>query len=417
MNLNNIVSDEQYHLCRKSDWPTYESIIRGDIGSDSSIQQQILKLFNDSYDQYCAQLRGADIAQGNQQSQQQVFHDKHINFYGHCQVPWQTLGINSYGDAFICLSPAWIPKFVGNVNAVDDIFSLLNSDIARGIRNEILQGRYYYCNLDICSFASSSLRYKSGKYQPTESDSVALDVSDDARLWIDQIPRNLIFDFDHTCNFRCPSCRTAVINNNKHPVIRKINDRIADKIKKLVIDKIQQQPIEIRWAGGELFISQVYLDLIEYILDQNKPNIRHIVQTNASYLISKSSLMEKLLPHIKELRISFDAATADTYHRIRINGQWDHLLDNVRWVTELNARHGNPCLISADFVVQKFNFQEIPAFKKLCDTLGITRINYQKMWNWNTWPDEIFADMNIWHEKHANFSQVSDLINIARRLK
>lgn len=416
MNLSDILDPLEYNNLRGPTWPGYHDVIRGDLGNDSRAQQEVVQLFNTYYDRYCLENKGDSIARGNQESQKQIFHDKHINFHGHCQVPWQTLGINSYGDAFICLSPAWVPKFVGNINAVDDIFALLNSDTACNIRNEILQGRYYYCNLDLCSFARTSLRYKSSQYQPQESDTVALAVSSDVCTRVTEIPKNLIFDFDHTCNFRCPSCRVSVINNNKHPVIRKINDRIVTKIKNLIVDRIQQ-PVEIRWAGGELFISQPYLDLIEYILDQNKSNIRHVIQTNASYLISKSSLLEKLLPQVKELRISFDAASAETYHKIRINGQWEHLLENVRWVTELNARNGNSCVISADFVVQKYNFQEIPQFKRLCDSLGIKRINYQKMWNWQTWPNDIFEDMNVWHEQHSDYVQVNELIDVANRSK
>jgi hypothetical protein len=30
-----------------------------------------------------------------------------------------------------------------------------------------------------------------------------------------------------------------------------------------IIDKIENQPIDIRWCGGEPFISEVYLDLMD----------------------------------------------------------------------------------------------------------------------------------------------------------
>jgi MoaA/NifB/PqqE/SkfB family radical SAM enzyme len=235
------------------------------------------------------------------------------------------------------------------------------------------------------------------------------------QLLVSEIPKNLIFDFDYTCNFRCPSCRTELINNNKHHVIRSINDQIVNKLKHLVIDQIQSQPIEIRWCGGEPFISDVYMELLEYILATGKQNIKHIIQTNGSYLRSKSEMLEKLLPTLQELRISFDAATEDTYKKIRVNGQWNQLLDNVRWVQHIIEKNQHPLQITADFVVQLDNYKEIPDFVKLCDQLGITTINFQKMWNWGTWPTEIFEQKNIYNPSHPQYKELIEIFKQANR--
>ena len=418
MNLQDLVDEDAYQHMREPTWPTYQSVIRGDIGQDAEVRRRVCTLFDAAYDRYCQTLAGNKIAQGNQHSQQQVFYDKRLPSIDHCQVAWQTLGVNSYGDVFICESPAWIPKFVGNINSANDIFDILNSETALHIRNEIMQGRYRYCNLSLCSFGRSRPNFQinadpemSARDMPTTDPGP---VERRSELMLTKVPKNLIFDFDHTCNFRCPSCRVDVINHNKHPILRPIRDRISNSIKKLIIDQITNEDIEIRWAGGEIFISQVYLDLLEYIAQRQNHRIKHVIQTNGSYIKSRQALLESLTPSLKEIRVSFDAATADTYHKIRVNGQWSQLLENVEWLMNLNQQHGNAIKITADFVVQKHNCKEIPVFRELCRSLGIQNVNFQKMWNWNTWDAATFNDMNVWHEKHPEFPAVQVLLRSSR---
>ena len=397
--LNEIISRKSYDTFAGPDWPSYSELLAGARGQ--GVIQQEIDEFIRMQRQYHQELTDpGDVALGNQQRQKQIFYDKQVTISTKCRVPWTTMGINMRGDMFICHSPSWIPKFVGNIVKVTDVFHALNSDIARSIRQEILTNRYYYCNNRLCNFF--------GKIDPTtyNQDTTvgtnALPVSEDVNLYVREIPQNLIFDFDYTCNLQCPSCRTEVINWNNDVTFAPINDRIADRIKHQVIDRIKNQPVLIRWAGGEPFISRVYLDLFEYIIESGKKNIMNVIQTNGSYLRSKSHILERLAPHIKELRISFDAATSDTYAQVRRNGIWSNLLDNAKHARDILG----PQKITADFVVQSDNYREIPEFVNLCKDLGIHRINWQKMWNWGTWPQAEFDAKNIYNDQHPDYHKL-----------
>ena len=406
MKLNDFITEAEYQVLAEPGWPGFWELVHGKGSSDPAVQQHINTAVAGRYKEYQQLNKGNQIADGNRRMQGQVFFNKKVpSTIPHCRAPWETLGINSYGDVFICQSPAWLPKFAGNINAVDSIYDILNSQTAKDIRQEILAGRYLYCNNNLCRFFSIN-----PVAVAAPDDTAPLESVDSADIMLSQVPSNLIFDFDHTCNFKCPSCRPALINNNKHLYIRKINNDIVEKIKRLVIDEIEDQPVEIRWAGGELFISQVYVELIDYIINQKKSNIRHIIQTNGSYLKSKSDLVERLLPYVSELRISFDAATADTYHRVRVNGQWDTLLENTRWIVNLVKEQQLPLLITADFVVQRDNYKEIVLFKQLCAELGIQQINFQKMWNWYTWSEDEFVKLNVYNPAHPEYKQVINLL-------
>jgi len=416
MNFIPIINHSEYEEARKPSWPEYSDISNGKFPKDSGTQAEIVDFFAKGFQRYVSESRGDRVADDNRKMQSHEFFNRRVKLNKavrkeHCRIPWNTMGINSYGDVYICQSPAWIPKFVGNVHQTNDIYDILNSKTARQIRQEILSGRYYYCNLKLCAFLRSP---SMGSYldTPLPSDDLQpMELQEFDDLLVSEIPTELIFDFDYTCNYKCPSCRTDLINNNKNPIIRPINDAISTKIKHMVIDEIKDQEVYIRWAGGEPFISQVYLDLMEYIVSTKKCNIKHVIHTNGSYLKSKGDLVKSLLPSIKELRISFDAATADTYHIVRVNGVWENLIDNVKWVVDAVNERQLPVKLTADFVVQKNNYKEIPMFGELCEELGIKHINFQKMWNWTTWPTEVFNEMNVWNHAHPDHDLVQKSID------
>jgi sulfatase maturation enzyme AslB (radical SAM superfamily) len=409
--LSKIVDEKTYRAFRGGDWPSFSDFLNGSRPAVVAHEiEEFVAMMQQNYSVIAEQDRDGQ-AEANQQRQQQVFFDKHAPKMFACRVPWNTMGINTNGSVFICESPSWVPKFVGSLLETDDVYAVLNSETAQRIRQEILAQRYYYCNHKISRFLAPKANSITTK--PTgEADLQPLPYEPSEQTRVTQIPRNLIFDFDYTCNFRCPSCRTELINNNKHHVIRPINNSISDKIKHLVIDKIDQQPVDIRWAGGEPFISEVYVDLMEYCIASGK-NIRHIIQTNGSYLIAKSDLLEQLLPHVKELRISFDAATADTYSRIRVGGVWENLLANVRHVQQQIRRLALKTTVSIDFVVQEDNYREIPLLRKLAQDMSIDTIYYQRMWNWGTWPLEEFNRRNIYNPEHADYQQLLTAFNLA----
>ena len=153
MNLDKIISIKDYRLFAGPDWPSYREIIAGKKSSNKDIQHEVDNFVDKMKQTYQEMVQTGDvIAEANQLRQQQIFYDKNYQQTNSCGVPWNTMGVNARGDVFICSSPSWIPKFVGNLLQTSDIFDILNSKVAQQIRQEILAGRYYYCNPKICGF-------------------------------------------------------------------------------------------------------------------------------------------------------------------------------------------------------------------------------------------------------------------------
>ena len=412
IDLARIISTNDYKVFAGPDWPSYQDVVSGTVTGNAEIQQEVaefVQMMSQTYHETTQP--GTVLAENNQQRQRQVFFDKQLTGTKSCDIPWNTLGVNYNGDIFICSSPSWVPKFVGNLLEVDSVYDALNSVTAQQIRQEIKANRYFYCNNEICSFFKG---IDPAEYQTVPGATDPLPFAPKDEFQVKQIPKHLIFDFDYTCNFQCASCRTQLINNNKHHVIRPINNSIVSRIQRMIIDQIQSQPVEIRWCGGEPFISEVYLNLMEYIVASSRSNIQHIIQTNGSYLQKKSDLLLKLLPTLKELRVSFDAATAETYSITRTNGQWHTLLENVRWARDTINSQATATKLSADFVVQADNYKEIPAFVELCHGLGIDQIYFQKMWNWGTWSQQEFDAKNIYNPRHPDYSDLVKIFNQAQ---
>ncbi len=339
-----------------------------------------------------------------------IIYDKQVTNLPKCMFPWQKLVINQYGAAYNCLSPAWLPKSIGSLLDYDDFYELLNTHEARAIRSEIDLNRYSYCNSKICLHLSGTPA--NGKFNTIPSDTVLLKEDQfTATSIVTELPNEICFDFDYTCNFKCPSCRTDMINHNQGPMAE-INQQLVDKIKHVVLDRYIESgtPLAIRWAGGEPFVSHAYLELWQYIVDKKAVNITNIIQTNGSYLHRRAELLEKFLPYIQQLRISFDAGTAATYSKIRVNGDWETLVNNCAHVRKLIDKLKLNVYLSSDFVVQLDNFQEIPQYISLTKSLGFDNINLSKMWNWGTWEDEEFAHLNISNVGHPQHQELVTII-------
>ena len=414
MDLGKIVDRKTYQKFKGADWPSYENFVINEYTVSEGIRKEIsifVRMMEEQY-QDLSGIKTKELSEANQLRQGQIFYDKSYTGPIKCKQPWQTLGVNANGNVFICSSPSWIPIFLGTVLESNDIYEILNCEQAKKIRLEILQNRYYYCNSNICGFfqQANPQTYKR-TFGEQDTKPLAL-VEEHNDVYVNQIPQNLIFDFDPTCNFKCPSCRTEHQNFNNHHIIRPINNTIVDKIKTLIIDEIKDQPVSIRWAGGEPFMSEVYLALFEYIVSKNKKNITHIVQTNGSLLKGKASLVKNFLPYISNLRISFDAGCEETYKLTRVGGNWNNLIDNVKFVKELVKENKFRTHLSADFVVQKNNYRDLPLFANLCRELGLS-MNIQKMWNWGTWDTEIFHDMNVYDTKHYLYKDVEKYFRLA----
>jgi len=125
---------------------------------------------------------------------------------------------------------------------------------------------------------------------------------------------------------------------------------------------------EFQFTGGEPFLSkwlQTYLAEFDTTSGQKLG-----FTTNASLLHQFRNDLEGL-PRL-HLGISLDAATKETYAKIRQGGDWEQVTKNVNWFAEQRLRR-RPMWDTGRlaYVIMRSNYEEIPAFAEWARELEI----------------------------------------------
>ena len=89
-------------------------------------------------------------------------------------------------------------------------------------------------------------------------------------------------------------------------------------------------------------------------------------------IITNALLLPKFWDKVKHQRfgsllVSIDAATRETYEKIRVGGRWEALLRSLSLIKE-NRHRFHP--VSINMTVMRSNYREIPKFIDLADSFG-----------------------------------------------
>ena len=125
-----LVDEKTYRFFRGTDWPNFADFVEDNYQVDTQIENeldQFIAMLKEKYDNI-ATPKTVELSLANQKRQGQIFFDKHYK-ESVCRIPWQTLGVNNNGNAYICASPSWIPIFVGNLFESNNIYDILKLDI------------------------------------------------------------------------------------------------------------------------------------------------------------------------------------------------------------------------------------------------------------------------------------------------
>ena len=83
---------------------------------------------------------------------------------------------------------------------------------------------------------------------------------------------------------------------------------------------------------------------------------------------------------LDEYRVSLDAATRDTYQRIRGVDQFDRVVKNVRGLIDLQRRLKQKTpRVSLWFTAMKANIEELPTFVRLAGAIGVSEVHAQRL--------------------------------------
>lgn len=151
-------------------------------------------------------------------------------------------------------------------------------------------------------------------------------------------PKVFEFEISNTCNLECVMCNgyfsSAIrANREKLPKLHSpYDDAFIDNVK-TYLPSLK----DAKFLGGEPFMISPYYQIWDAIIAIN-PAIRVHITTNGTVLNKRAKdCLEKMHAGIV---ISVDSLDKENYERIRVNGDFESLMENIRWFIDYRNRKG-----------------------------------------------------------------------------
>lgn len=146
----------------------------------------------------------------------------------------------------------------------------------------------------------------------------------------------LDINIDYTCNLACISCGPELSTTwrnelkLKNLVVRPKIDNFLSALQELDLRDLK----EIRFWGGEPFLTKTYQHILEFVVDNFDPNkIKLMFNTNGTCRIDRKT--QELLEKFNFVRISFSIdAIGKKFEYIRYPGNWNQVQSNLMWWKE-----------------------------------------------------------------------------------
>lgn len=230
--------------------------------------------------------------------------------------------------------PAWI-KGAGTGQDWND------EGIVR-LRKAILDGDYSHC--------VSCPRRVDGDPQD--------ELEDDHQPIMERGPKWIYVANDPSCNLHCPSCRECPIQ--LHP---------RDVDMGLVAKWLPDAEMVSVSNTGDAFGSRTHREWLQKLDGSKYPKLEVELFTNGLLLPRYWDSLHKIHKNIVRVRMSIDAATAETYERVRPPGKWHQVTEALDFISKLNLK-----FFVCNFCVQEANVNEAPDFVDLATSYGASEV-------------------------------------------
>lgn len=269
-----------------------------------------------------------------------------------CYAPFNNLHFQMNGDVSSC---SFNYDFIlGNVKK-DSIKDIWFGEKAENFRKTLANYNFHKCSS--CQNVFDAGNYSS--FPPLKYDLYSSDNS--------HYPTQMSFEMSNLCNYECVMC-----NEDFSSLIRKNRAKLPPlkfAYPESFFEEIKEFIPHLRIAtfiGGEPLLIKSYFRLWEMIVDLNKDCIIHI-QTNGSYLPLR--FLELIESGRFDIGISIDGATKETFEKIRINANFDDVIQNVKTL-KTYADKGK-VVLNINFCPLTLNWFEIPDMVSMASAWSI----------------------------------------------
>ncbi|MEW5774303.1 MAG: radical SAM/SPASM domain-containing protein [Thermodesulfobacteriota bacterium] len=169
-------------------------------------------------------------------------------------------------------------------------------------------------------------------------------------------PTDILVETTTACNLDCIMCPHGRLSRPQGRMSRELWRKIVDEV-------AAKSPTTRLWPalmGEPLLLGAEIFEMIRYAKEQGVRG----VHLNTNLMAYPPELVEPLLSSgLDELLIGVDAATPETYARIRRNGDYRRLVEGIRHIAAARAERGQAApRLTLQFIVMEENWQEEEAF-------------------------------------------------------
>lgn len=304
-----------------------------------------------------------------------------------CKYPFQYVEIHPSGNIACCCSSFTDDYFFGNIfkNSFDEIW---NGKKAKKFRKDIIEKKYSYCHLDMCSGID------------TEQYIDIKEVNEDAPY-----PKIVNFSVDETCNVRCVMCRDT--KRCPSPTKRK---KLMEMIDTTFIPMLKNAELLQLNGEGEIFASSICKEFIKKS-SEIYPNLKYEIITNGQLCNQKNLEELNITDKIERITISIHASSKETYEKIVRDGKYETVMQNIEFLNKLH-KSGKIEDFSLAYVISSMNYKDLPNFIKLINKLEISGQLREFMdWGDSSIMCQNFDKYNIVSKNHPEHNDFVQLLN------
>lgn len=275
-----------------------------------------------------------------------------------CLRPFYALLLSIRGDVSVCCA-AWSKRPIGNTKR-KSLIEIWNDAPIRDMRQMMLEGKWEKICRPSCPYI---MKYRlSGEATPiAEADPFAIteDILAAVRSGSTTVPYGptwMSLANSTVCNIDCIMC-----GSKHHKDDTELIKRVSGEVKELLPGMREL----FMTGNGDAFARPDTRELLFNIDSARYPDLKINLLTNGL-------LLPKYWDRIKNLNfgyldMSVDAATPETYERIRRGGKWQDLMRTFETVSADRDRFS---WITINMTVMRENYREIPLFVELASRYG-----------------------------------------------
>ncbi len=303
-----------------------------------------------------------------------------------CHAPFSNLYFNTEGDVALCWQTFHRAEKYSEEKSLMEVWNGLNFQrIREGIKNHDLEFGCQACKNHLLEGNYTNILAKAYDNDFPKSD----------------FPSIIEFELSNTCNLGCTMCNgmlSSVIRRDREkmePLKSPYGEKFLTELKEFI-----PHLHEARFNGGEPFLIKNYYRIWDMAFELN-PKMKMVIATNGTVLNQK--VKDYMARGNFHFNISMDGATKETYESIRINGDFNELMEHFQFFRDYcKTNHRTLCIMVNPL---RQNWEEMPLF-----------INFANKYNVHIWFNTIMkpAEQALWSLPAEKLADIYKTLSSAR---